>query len=628
VPRRKQQSLERVLGTPALFATAYGNVGSSIYYALGVTAVFALGLTPVVFVVAGLIFAATAATYAEGTVRYPEAGGSSSFARHGFNELVSFCAAWAQMLVYVATVAISAFFVPHYLAVFWEPLRTNPWDVVGGAIVIVALVAVNIVGVKEAASLNILLAVVDFFTQALLVILGFVLVFSPSILAENVELGIAPTWSQFFVAIPIAMLAYTGVETVSNLAEEVRDPVRSVPNAYKLVAGAVFAIYLTLPAVALSALPVFRDQDGDYVTLLGLPPEEGGFTNDPVLGVVEGLGLPEGDLLHGLEVYVGVLAATILVIATNAGVIGASRITYAMAGYRQLPSVFRRLHPRFRTPWLALAVFAGVLPILTLLPGETTFLGTMYSFGATLSFTVAHASLIALRYRRRDEEIAFRARPNLRFGGVDWPLFAILGLFGTGIAFVVIVLQDPTTRYAGFGWLAVGLVAYAVYRRRFVHAPMAATVRAPVVLGPADPLDYRRILVPVLEGLEVDEAMNVASRLAAERGALIVAVGAVEVPLDRPLDAEQPEREEWVNVELDDARAIGDLHGVEVVTRLVRTRHAGRAIVDEVERREAEIVVLGAPRGGRGRSAIFPRTVDFVLRQSPSRVMVAAPPAA
>ena len=127
--RRQQQGLERVLGTPALFATAYGNVGSSIYYALGVTAAIALGLTPLVFVISGLIFACTAATYAEGTVRFPEAGGSSSFARHAFNELVSFGAAWAQMLNYIITVAISAFFVPHYLSIFWEPLKTNPWDV-------------------------------------------------------------------------------------------------------------------------------------------------------------------------------------------------------------------------------------------------------------------------------------------------------------------------------------------------------------------------------------------------------------------------------------------------------------------------------------------------------------------
>src|SRR5436309_9620661 len=174
--RRRQQGLERVLGAPALFATVYGNVGSSIYYALGVTAVFALGLTPLVFVVAGVIFAATAATYAEGTVRYPEAGGSSSFARHAFNEVVSFGAAWAQMLVYVVTVATSAFFVPHYLSIFWEPLKQNPWDIIGGIIVIVVLVVLNTVGVQEATRVSVVLAVIDFATQVFLVILGFILV--------------------------------------------------------------------------------------------------------------------------------------------------------------------------------------------------------------------------------------------------------------------------------------------------------------------------------------------------------------------------------------------------------------------------------------------------------------------
>src|SRR3954467_4932966 len=329
MPRRRRQShsLERVLGTPALFATAYGNVGSSIYYALGVTAAIALGLAPLVFVISGLIFACTAATYAEGTVNFPEAGGSSSFARHAFNELVSFAAAWAQMLNYVITVAISAFFVPHYLSIFWEPLRTNPWDVIVGIVVVIVLVGINIVGVKEAAALNVLLAVVDFATQLLLVVMGFALIFSPHILQANIHWGLAPTWSNFALAIPVAMIAYTGIETVSNLAEEARDPRRTVPGAIRLVAISVFAIYFTLPLIALSALPVYKDAQGDYVTRLGLDPPEG-FKNDPVLGLVENLNL-HGTLLTASKYYVGVLAATILFIATNAGVIGASRITYS-----------------------------------------------------------------------------------------------------------------------------------------------------------------------------------------------------------------------------------------------------------------------------------------------------------
>jgi APA family basic amino acid/polyamine antiporter len=619
--RRQAHELERVLGANALFATAYGNVGSSIYYALGVTAAFALGLTPLVFVIAGLFFAATAATYAEGTVRFPEAGGSSSFARHAFNEVVSFGAAWAQMLNYIITIAISAFFVPHYLSIFWEPLRQNPWDIVGGAVVVVLLVALNIVGIQESARINVGLAAIDFATQVLLVLLGFVLVFSPHTLVKNVHFGTAPTWGHFLLAIPIAMIAYTGIETVSNLSEEARDPVRSIPRSIVMVAIAVFAIYFTLPMIALSAMPV---QDG--VTVLGLNPPKG-FAADPVLGVVEHLGIG-GTLLSVLKIYVGLLAATILFIATNAGVIGASRITYAMAGYRQLPSVFRRLHPKFKTPWVSLVVFAGFISILVLLPGKTNFLGTMYSFGAMLSFTIAHASVIQLRRLGAGEDIPWRARPNLRWRGVDWPLFAVVGLLGTGLSWLDVVIQYPSTRYAGLGWLAVGFAVYVVYRRRILRVPLTETVRAPVEYGLAAALEFRSILVPIAPGYASDEAMDFACRLAAERRASIVAFTAIDVPLDLPLDAELPDEVREANEQLDEARAIGDSYGVRVIGRIARTRNIGRAIVDEAVRRNSEIIVMAGPRRvrlQRGRRQIFGDAVDFVLRHAPCRVMVATP---
>jgi basic amino acid/polyamine antiporter, APA family len=621
--RRRQAELERVLGANALFATAYGNVGSSIYYALGVTAFFALGLTPAVFVIAGLFFAATAATYAEGTVSFPEAGGSSSFARHAFNELVSFGAAWAQMLNYVITIAISAFFVPHYLSIFWEPLRSNPWDIIGGAVVIVVLVALNIVGIQESAKINIVLAGIDFATQLLLVLLGFALVFSPHTLVLNVHLGTAPTWSNFLLAIPVGMIAYTGIETVSNLSEEARDPVRSIPRSILMVAIAVFAIYFTLPLIALSAMPVHL-VGGHYVTKLGLPPAQHGFANDPVLGLVENLGL-HGALLSVIKVYVGLLAATILFIATNAGVIGASRITYAMAGYRQLPAVFRRLHPKFKTPWIALIVFAGFVSILVLLPGKTDFLGTMYAFGAMLSFTVAHASVIQLRRKQAGEDIPWRAKPNFRWRGVDWPLFAVIGALGTGLSWIDVVIQYPSTRYVGLGWLAVGFAAYVVYRRRIVGVPLRETVRAPVMYGPAAALEFRSILVPIAPGYPSDEAMDFACRLAAERRASIVALTAIQVPLDLPLDTLLPDEVEEANEQLDEARAIGESYGVNVIGRIARTRNIGRAIADEAVRRGAEVIVMAGPRRVRlqqGRRQIFGDAVDFVLRHAPCRVMI------
>jgi APA family basic amino acid/polyamine antiporter len=396
-----------------------------------------------------------------------------------------------------------------------------------------------------------------------------------------------------------------------------------VPNAYKLVGAAVFAIYLTLPVIALSALPV-TSENGEFATLLGETPERGGFQNDPILGVVANLGL-EGSLREGLEIYVGVLAATILFIATNAGVIGASRITYAMATYRQLPEVFRRLHPRFKTPWLALVVFAGIIAIATLLPGQTTFLGTMYSFGAMLSFTIAHAAIIALRVRRRDEELAYKARPNLRLAGVDWPLFAILGGLGTATAWVVVVVQEPETRWVGLGWLVLGFVGYVGYRRR-LKVPLRATRRAPVlVLGPSLTIEYRTIVVPVVRSNESEEALVAAARVAVERGGTIAVVHVLEVPMSLPLDADLRRAEDEADELLDDAVSLVEAYGVRAFARLARGRSAGPEIVREAEQRSAELIALGARRRrARGGAPIFGRTTDYVLKGAPCRVLVVA----
>src|SRR5204863_621418 len=272
----REETLRRVHGVGALFSAAYGNVGSSIYYALGVTAAFALGLTPIAFIIAGIIFMFTAASYAEATVMYPEAGGSSSFARHAFNELASFVAAWAQMLNYIITVAISAFFVPHYLRVFWPALGHSTGDVIGGIVLVALLAALNIKGTKESSRLNLVLAIGDLLTQVTLVGIGIALVLSPHILVSNVHLGVAPTWGDFALGIAVGMIAYTGIETISNMAEEARDSARTVPRGVGLTVLAVLVLYILIPIVALSAMPVTHDAAGHYTTALGTK-----FADDP-----------------------------------------------------------------------------------------------------------------------------------------------------------------------------------------------------------------------------------------------------------------------------------------------------------------------------------------------------------
>ncbi len=285
----REAALRRVHGSGALFSAAYGNVGSSIYYALGLVALYALGLTPVTFVIAGLIFAFTAATYVEATVLYPEAGGSSSFARHAFNEFVSFLAAWAQMLTYIVTVAISAFFVPHYLGVFWDPLREGPADVIFGIGLVAALALLNIKGTEESARLNLVLAIADLLTQIVLVIIGLALVFNADLLVTQIDLGSVPSWSDFALGIAVGMVAYTGIETISNMAEEARDPSRTIPRGTLYVVLAVVGLYALLPAIALSAMPVVEGANGEFTTELATT-----FADDPVLGIVENIGLSAG----------------------------------------------------------------------------------------------------------------------------------------------------------------------------------------------------------------------------------------------------------------------------------------------------------------------------------------------
>jgi basic amino acid/polyamine antiporter, APA family len=610
--RPKHRGLERVLGTGALFSTAYGNVGSSIYYALGLVAVFALGLTPVVFLIAGLIFMCTAATYTEATTMFPEAGGSSSFARRAFNEAWSALTAWGQMLNYIITVAISAFFLPHYLGVVWEPLLTSPGDILCGVAVVLILSAVNVVGVKEAAGLNVVLAILDFLTQAGLVVLGVVLVLSPEVLVENVDFGTSPTVSDFLIAIPVGMVAFTGIDTISNMAEEARDSGRTVPQAMRLVVVAVMAISLTLPAVALSAMPV---ENGE--TLLALSSEEGGYSNNPIQGVVVNLGL--GGLEPAAEIYVGLLASTILLVATNAGLIGLSRLSYSMGQYRQLPEGLRRLHPRFRTPYVAIVVF-GSLACLTMLPGEAEFLGTVYAFGAMLSFTVAHASVIALRIKDPDRERPYRAPLNLAVRGRSIPLASVFGGLGTGIAFFVVTILNFETLVTGTLWLALGMTIYVVYRRR---VELTLTETRKIVLP--EPIverevEYESVLVVFDEGRYASDAMSTAVQLAARRRRGIHVLVTIPVPPNLPIDAAMPVEEQRARSVIDQARVRGGRR-VSGHWEKVRPGGTGRRVVDEALTIKARAIVMAMPPRRAG-TTLFGKSLETVLAERPCRVII------
>jgi len=445
-----------VLGIPALFSTGYGNVGSSIYYALGVTTLYALGAAPFALGAAGLIFILTVLTYAEAAVAVPEAGGVSSFARHGFNELGSFMAGWTTLLSYVVTISISAFSASGYMAVFFPIMGTYPYNVGFAVFIILSLMLLNVIGVQEAATLSLIFAVVDLTTQVVLVIIGSIFLLNLPLLLEQIQWGVAPTWGDFLYGSSVAMVAYTGINTIANMAEEARLPARTVPRSYGLLVLAVLVLFGGISVVALSAMPV-QCLDGVCTTELSTT-----YLEDPVAGIAHKLPTPYSTFL---EPMVGILASSILIIATNAGVLGASRLSYSMGAHRQLPPSLYRLHSRFRTPYVAI-IFFCIVAILILLPGDITQLADAYIFGAMLSFTIAHAAVIGMRLRRPDIPRPFRPPLNLPLRGKEIPLTAVIGGSVTFIVWVVVLVTHPFGRMVGFAWLIFGLALYVGYRRR------------------------------------------------------------------------------------------------------------------------------------------------------------------
>ena len=621
--QRRLHGLQRVLGVNALFSTAYGNVGSSIYYALGLVAALALGLTPIVFILAGALFYCTATTYAEATAMYPEAGGASLFARRAFNEFWSFFTAWAQMLNYVITIAISAFFAAHYAGgVAIAELEHAPWDILFAAALVALLAVVNVRGVSEAVGVNLVLAVLDFLSQLLIVVVGAVLVFNPEVLVRNLEFfGEAPTLSQFLLAIPIGTIAYTGIETISNMAGEARDEDTTIPEAIRRVMYAVFAIYFTLPLIALSALPVQCDGQGENCeTLLGVATEDGGFAENPIIGIVQAMDL--GSLQEGAELYVGILAVTILVAATNAGVLGVSRLVYSMGLHRQLPDQVRQLHPRYQTPYVGILVFSAVA-IVAILPGQAEFLGSMYAFGAMLSFSMAHLAVIKLRFKDPGHRRPYRSPGTLRLAGRELPPFAVIGLVGTGLSFVVVTALDLTVGAAGFFWLALGTVVYVLYRRA-QGLDLVTTVRVatpqPVTEREAE---YESVLVAFDAMHYVPDAIATAAKLAARRRRGIHVLVTVTVPHSAPIDATLPDQESAAQAIIEQAKLQGGRR-VSGHVEKVRAGQTGRLIVNEAREMRAAAVVMPVPakRGG----VIFGPTLETVLAERPCRVIIESAP--
>ncbi len=497
-PRVKAHPLRRVLGIPGLYSVGYGNVGSSIYYALGIIALVAMGATPIALAVAGVFFVFVTLTYAEGTAMLPEAGGSSSFARHGFGDWAGFISGWALMLSYVVTIAISAFVIPAYLGYFWAPLKESA--VMSTAVsmgIIFFLMIINVIGVRETSFVNVLAAVMDLLVQILIIALGFLLVFNLDVLVHNITFY-WPSWENLILGIALAAIAYTGVETMSQMAEETKQPAKRVPRALILMIITVLILFGGVSTVALSAMTP-QELATNWATdpvagiahsiSLAITPEEmaAGLSSEKEAVIVLTWIFTElRNLLPGL---VAVLAASILLLATNAGLMGISRLAFSLGRHQLIPSALSRVHHRFKTPYVSIILFAAVALVILVpglfAPGVFIELGALYVFGSLLAFMFAHASILSLRIKRPDLPRPFKLGWNIKFRQWELPITAILGLVGTAAIWLVVIATQPYGRWVGLGWMAIGLGVYFLFRwrKRLPLSQMAGKPARPNSVG-------------------------------------------------------------------------------------------------------------------------------------------------
>ena len=626
---RSEARLVRSLGVPALFTIAGAAIASSLYFSLGLVARGALELTPLAYLAAGGFFAVTVMTYVEGSSLHPERGGAATFARYAFDEFWSFVAGWAILLDYLIVIAIGALAISHHLAAFWPELGRPGTEVAGAAVALVIVVRANVRGLSPGRLRRILwLQLLNGVVLLAVIVVGAVVAAGSTAPTEPASL---PIWTDFVFAAIVATVAMTGIEAASGLAGEIRPRARELRRVVAMVAATALVLFLGVSIVALAVT-------GDGAALGGR------YLEAPVLGIVASFEPPA--LAQGFGYAVGAVAAIVLFVAINTGMLGLSRLVYSLATNRQIPLAVGRLHERHGTPSVAIAG-AGAIALVLVGTADLEFLVRLFAFGAMLAFAIAHVSVIRLRFTEPEARRAYRVPLSVGFRGAQVPLPAVLGAVTAIAAWIGVLALSERARIAGLVWMAAGVVLYVVYRRRQGGSLRARETVEPEALQEARPIAYGSILVPVSGGALDDDIVGTAGRLAGEEGEpgeagpMIEALYVFEIPMALPLDAEvSEERLMAARQALARAKEVGEeYHGVEVATATTRARSAGTAIVEEARRRGVEAIVVaaeeptrirgGALLGGRGgaRQRFVGEITREVLERSPCRVIVTAPPA-
>jgi basic amino acid/polyamine antiporter, APA family len=465
---QESQGLRRAVGVWGSYTWGYADVGADVYVALGIVMAAAEGATNVAFLFAGLVYVMVGLAYTELAAAYPMAGGGQFYVLRGLGDFWGFVAGWAVLLDFTIDISLFALASAGYINFFFPALNVRinihllglsflgvqPILILEATFLVVMLTFLNILGVRESSKFNEILGALDIASESAILFFGFLFAFNPSMLIHQMTTAWPDPFHLAYGA-SLAIISFVGLESISQASQETIRPAKVVPRTSIALILTVLIYALAFSNLSLGMLPwqSVATHNSDPIAWLA--------SHIPFLGLFAGP-------------YVAMLGATLLLISSNSGVFGASRITYSMARFDLLPRWFAKVHPKFRTPVRTLIVFSGVALLELWLAGLSSnaydVLGNMYAFGAATAYMLVFVSLLVLRFVDPWTPRPFKVPLNIPLRGKDGevrrlPLVGVLGFLGISTILFLVVLTHSIGRIAGPAWIVLGLLIYSWYRR-------------------------------------------------------------------------------------------------------------------------------------------------------------------
>ncbi|HVA36834.1 MAG TPA: APC family permease [Candidatus Dormibacteraeota bacterium] len=467
-------TLRRAVTPWGSYSWGYADVGADIYTALGLVVGAAAGAANVAFAFAGLVYVLVGLAYTELASAFPVAGGGQFFVLRGLGDIWGFIAGWAVLLDFTIDIALFAWTMIGYLSALVPAIASThpiPHFIVV-LVVIVGLTLLNALGVRESSRLNEAIGALDIVNELAILCLAALFTFNPGVLIHTMQTH-WPNSYQLLDGVSLAIISFVGIESISQAAQETERPASIIPRTSIALILTILIFALSYSNIVLGMQPWHPDQlvspQGHHLLLfqwLGLPENQ-----DHAVALMAGQ-IPYFGALAAL--YVPLVGAVLMLISSNSGVFGASRIAYSMATYRLLPSAFASVEKRFRTPIVSILVFSGIAIVELIFAAiqrdqGLAFLGDLYAFGAATSYSLVFIALIFLRYKDPYSPRAYRMPLGIPIvtKGRRWhfPVLAVVGFAGTFSILVFAFMTHPIGRIAGPLWIVVGIVFYAFYRR-------------------------------------------------------------------------------------------------------------------------------------------------------------------